>query len=69
MADHEACRVLFGTHNARAAETLGPLECGLDVGNSDVEDHVAVVASTADDAAGEVQILRVDHRADVYHPR
>ncbi len=52
VADHEVSpRGLVGTHLARPAEALGLLERGLDVGNADVEDHVAVVAHASADAA------------------
>ena len=52
VADHEICpRVLFGAHPARPAEALGLLERRLDVGNADVEDHVAIVAHASADAA------------------
>ena len=52
VADHEVSpRGLVGAHPARPAEALGLLERGLDVGNADVEDHVAVVAHASADAA------------------
>jgi hypothetical protein len=40
----------FGAHPALPAEAIGLLERGLDVGNADVEDHVAIVARASADA-------------------
>src|SRR6266567_2704258 len=51
VADHQAGRRPLGAHPALPAEALGPLQGGLDIGNADVEDHMAVVACASADAA------------------
>lgn len=52
VADHKVCSwILLGTQQARPPEALGVLERGLDVGNADVEDRVAVVISPSAYAA------------------
>jgi hypothetical protein len=48
MGDDEICpRVPFGAHLACPAEALGFTECGPDVGNADVKDHVTVVVDAS----------------------
>jgi hypothetical protein len=51
VAGHEACRRPPGAHPALAAEALGLLQGGLDIGNADIEDHMAFVARASADAA------------------
>jgi len=58
VADHEACRRTLGAHPALAAEALGLLQGGLDIGNADVEDHMAFVARAFADATPESRSRR-----------
>jgi hypothetical protein len=52
VADHKVCTwILLGTQQAPPPEALGVLERGLDVGNADVEDRVAVMISPSAYAA------------------
>ena len=48
VADDEIClRVLFGAHSAGPAEALGFTECGFDVGNADLKDHIPFVVDAS----------------------
>src|SRR5580704_3773645 len=66
VADHQAGRRLDRAHLALPAQALGPLQRRLDVGDADVEDHVAVVRGASADAAGNPG--SVAGRAAVHEP-
>ena len=44
VPDHQARRCPLGTHHALAAQALGPLQGGLDIGHADVEHRVGRVS-------------------------
>src|SRR6516162_9888955 len=74
VPDDEARRCSLRAHPAGAAQLLGLLQGGLDIGNCDVEQYVGVVSATAANTAGdagavagcdagdEAVVVRLGHR-------
>jgi hypothetical protein len=56
LADDELSRGALGAHLALPPEALGFLECGLDVGNADVEQDAPLVVVAAADAAVDLGV-------------